>query len=79
VIITRARVRAGKGSPHAIRMLNQCMPPPPYIVQGRTGCVICVVCVVEVELVCSLVLVVWQPDRSNKHANKVMMIFMTQL
>jgi len=61
-------------------MLNQCMPPPPYIVGGgRTGCVVCVVCVVEVELVGSLVLVVWQPDRSNKDANKVMMIFMTQL
>jgi hypothetical protein len=56
------------------------MPPPPYIVEGgRTGCVTCVVCVVEVELVGALVLVVWQPDRSNKHANKVMMIFMTQL
>jgi hypothetical protein len=56
------------------------MPPPPYIVGGgRTGCVVCVVCVVEVELVGSFVLVVWQPDRSNKDANKVMMVFMTQL
>jgi hypothetical protein len=61
-------------------MLNQCMPPPPYIVGGgRTACGVCVVCVVELELVCSVVLVVWQPDRSNKDANKVMMIFMTQL
>jgi hypothetical protein len=64
-------------------MLNQRMPPPPYIVEGgRTGCVICVVCVVcgvQMELVGSLVLVVWQPERSNKDANKVMMIFMTQL
>ena len=77
MIITGAR---GELPLHAISMLTQCMPPPPYIVEGgRTGCVICVVCVVEVELVGSLVLVVWQPDSSNEHANKVMMIFMTQL
>ena len=64
-------------------MLNQRMPPPPYIVGGgRTACgvcVVCVVCVVEVKLVGSHVLVVWQPDTSNKDPNKVMMIFMSQL
>lgn len=62
------------------RVLNQRMPPPPYIVGGgRTACGFCVVCVVEPELVCSVVLVVSQPDRSNKDANRIMMIFMTQL
>jgi len=61
-------------------MLNQCMPPPPYIVGGgRTGCVVCVVCIVEVELVGALVLVVWQPDRSKKDANKVMMVLTMSL
>jgi hypothetical protein len=55
------------------------MLPPPYIVDGRGDWVVPVVCVVvDVELVCSVVLVVSQPDRSSAKANKAIIVFMTR-